>query len=167
MRCPSCNEDNLPGEDVCQNCGMDLAGLDVAAWGLDPKDPVLVMTLAELPLKDSLVLSTTSTVTEAIKLMKQRHEGCVLVNDDQGVLKGIVTEHDVAARVAAPGRDPGRTLLETVMTPDPVTLQKGDSLAWALHRMAVDGYRHLPVFDDARLVGFLSIRTVLRVFCEA
>ncbi len=41
MRCPTCAEDNLPGEDLCQNCGMDLAGLDVTAWGLDPGDPVL------------------------------------------------------------------------------------------------------------------------------
>ena len=40
-------------------------------------------------------------------------------------------------------------------------------VVWALHRMGVDGYRHLPVMEDERLVGFLSIRTVLQVFRDA
>jgi len=167
VRCPTCDADNIPGEDLCQNCGMDLAGLDVEAWGLDPQDPVLVTPLADLPLKDPLLLTRTSTVTDAIELMKERHEGCVLVKDDRGKLAGIFTEHDVAARVAARGRDPVRTRLEEVMTPNPVTLQKDDPLVWALHRMGVDGFRHLPVVEDERPVGFLSVRTVLQVFRDA
>ena len=167
MNCPTCDEDNIPGEDLCQNCGMDLAGLDVEAWGLDPEDTVLATTLANLPLKDALVLSPSSTVSEAIELMQQQHQGCVFVTDDGGALSGVLTERDVVARVAAPGRDPGRTRLEEVMTPNPVTLQKEDPLAWALHRMGVDGFRHLPILDDGQLIGFLSVRTVLEVFREA
>ena len=164
MNCPTCGKDNIPGEDQCQNCGMDLAGLDVGAWGLDPEDTVLATTLGDLPLKDALVLSLSSTVSEAIELMKQQHQGCVFVTDDSGVLSGVLTERDVVARVAAPGRDPERTRLEEVMTPNPVTLQKQDPLAWALHRMGVDGFRHLPILDDGQLVGFLSVRTVLELF---
>jgi CBS domain-containing protein len=164
VNCPTCGEDNIPGEDLCQNCGMDLAGLDVEAWGLDPEDTVLATTLANLPLKDALVLSPSATVSEAIELMQQQHQGCVFVTDDGGALSGVLTERDVVARVAAPGRDPGRTRLEEVMTPNPVTLQKEDPLAWALHRMGVDGFRHLPILDDGQLIGFLSVRTVLEVF---
>ena len=43
------------------------------------------------------------------------------------------------------------------MTPNPVALEKDDVLAWALHRMGVDGYRHLPVLDGERLAGFLDV----------
>jgi len=167
VRCPTCDADNIPGEDLCQNCSMDLAGLDVTAWGLDPKDPLLARPLSDVPLKEPILLSGSSSVTEAIELMRARGAGCVFVTDEQDLLSGIVTEHDVTMRVAAPGRDPSRTRLETVMTPNPVTLQKKDPLAWALHRMGVDGYRHLPVFDGQKLVGFLSIRAVLRVLQEA
>ena len=167
MLCPTCDADNIAGEDLCQNCGMDLAGLEAEAWGLDAKDPVLARPLVDLPLKDPIVLPATATVSEAIELMQARSEGCVLVNDDKGKLSGIVTEHDVTTRVAARGRDPSRTQLEKVMTPNPVTLQKNDPLAWAMHRMGVDGYRHLPVLDEQKVVGFLSIRTVLRVLHEA
>ena len=125
---------------------------------------MLATNLSDLPLKDPLVLPLSSNVTQAIELMKQHHQGCVFVIDASDALAGVMTERDVVARVAAPGRDPGRTRLEEVMTPNPVTLQKEDPLAWALHRMGVDGFRHLPILDDEQLVGFLSVRTVLEVF---
>ena len=80
---------------------------------------------------------------------------------------GVLTERDVGSRVAVPGRDPSRTRLEEVMTPNPVTLRTSDPLAWALHRMGVDGYRHIPVLKAERLVGFLSARTVLQILLDA
>ena len=45
MRCPACEYDNIPGADLCEECGLDLAGLDVTAWGVDPEDPQLAVTL--------------------------------------------------------------------------------------------------------------------------
>lgn len=167
MICPACEHDNIPGQDLCENCGLDLAGLDVEAWGVDPEDPLLATPLAGLPLKEPLVLPAQAAVTEALELMRQRHEGCVFVNDEQGRPVGIFTERDVTVRVAAPGRDPGQTRLEEVMTTQPVVLEKSDPLAWALHRMGVDGHRHMPVLEQGRLVGFLSSRTVLRMLLEA
>ncbi len=123
--------------------------------------------LEKLPLKKPLVLSPGATVARAIDLMRDRHEGCVFVEDAEGELVGVLTERDVSTRVASPGRDPEQTRLDDVMTPSPVVLQKQDPLAWALHRMGVDGHRHLPVLDDGRLVGFLSVRTVLKALLEA
>ena len=145
---------------------MDLAGLDVQAWGVNPQDPLLSRQLRHLPLKQPVVVSLGTPVSEAIEVMKDRQEGCVFVEDD-GRLVGVVTERDIATQVAAPGRDPRHTLIEEVMTPRPVALQRGDSLAWALHRMGVDGHRHLPVMDGERLSGFLSMRTVLQTLLDA
>jgi len=166
LRCPSCDHDNIQGEDQCAHCGLDLAGLDVTAWGVDPKDPALAMPLSQVDLKQPLVLSPAATVTEAIGLMKQRREGCVFVVDARG-LAGVMTERDVTMRVAAPGRNPDQTRLEEVMTPRPVTLESDDPLAWALHRMGVDGHRHLPILEGGELIGFLSIRTVLKLLLAA
>jgi CBS domain-containing protein len=164
--CPACQKDNIPGTDLCEECGLDLAGLDVHELDLDAGDPLMTRPLGELPLKNPLVLSPTATVTEAIALMRERHEGCVFIEDEDGNLVGILTERDVTARVMNRDRAPRTTRLEEIMTPDPVTLQKEDPLAWALHRMGVDGYRHLPVLDGERLAGFLSVRTVLRVLTD-
>ena len=115
MRCPACDHENIPGEDLCAECGMDLAGLDVQAWGVDPKDPLLATPLAELPLKKPLVLGADSTVAEAVSLMCERREGCVFI-ENEAELIGVFTERDVAVRVASRGRDPQQTRLKEVMT---------------------------------------------------
>ncbi len=146
---------------------MDLAGLDVQAWGVDPKDPLLATPLSELPLKKPLVLGPGSSVAEAVSLMRERHEGCVLVEQDGAGLIGVFTERDVVVRVASRGRDPEQTRLEEVMTADPVVLQRDDPISWALHRMGIDGVRHIPVLDGDRLHGFLSMRTVLKLLLDS
>ena len=161
MQCPACDHENIPGADLCEECGTDLAGLDVTAWGVDPADPGLELSLADVDLKDPLLVSPDATVREAVDLMREKREGCVFVRDATGSLVGVFTERDLAARVAVPGRNPDETAVNEVMTRNPVTLQKADPLAWALHRMGVDGYRHLPVLDGGRLIGFLSVRKVL------
>ena len=146
---------------------MDLAGLDVKAWGVDPADPLLAATLRDLPLKTPSVLGPAASVSEAIQVMRDSHEGCVFVCDEADGLVGVFTERDVTARIAARGRDPGRTSLAEVMTRQPLTLGADDPLSWALHRMGVDGHRHIPVMDGGRLVGFLSSRTVLQLFLDS
>ena len=167
MVCPVCDSDNIPGADVCEHCGMDLAGLDVSEWGVDSGDPVLSVKLRELPLKPPLILAGTASVREAVVLMRERGEGVVFITTEDVELCGVLTERDVTSRVAARGRDLDDPRLEQVMTRDPVVLRADDPLAWALHRMGVDGHRHLPVLDGRRLLGFLSIRSVLRLFLEA
>ena len=167
MRCPACEHENIPGEDLCADCGMDLAGLDVQVWGVDPADPLLATPLAELPLKKPLVLGPGASVAEAVALMRQHHEGCVFVEQEGEGLIGVFTERDVAVRVASRGRDPEKTRLEEVMTASPVALQRDDPVSWALHRMGIDGFRHIPVLDGDRLHGFLSSRTVLKVLLDS
>lgn len=167
MQCPSCGHDNIPGEDLCADCGMDLAGIDVKAWGVAPDDPLLRRKITGLPLKPALALGEDATVADAVAVMAEKREGCVFVTDEDGRLVGVVTERDVALRVAARGLAPGSVTLERVMTPDPFAVLAGDSLAFVLHRMGVDGYRHVPVVDEGRrLSGFLSIRTILGVLAE-
>jgi len=170
MICPACDHDNLPGADICADCAMDLAGLDVSAWGVDPQDPVVSVPLGQLPLKEPITLAPDATAAEAIAQMQGRGEGCVFVLEQPGgELVGVLTERDITTRVAGRGRDPSQTRVAQVMTPNPVTLLREDPLAWALNRMGVEGHRHLPVLDRAggRLVGFLSVRSVLRLFLES
>jgi CBS domain-containing protein len=165
--CPACDHDNIAGVDLCENCGLDLAGLDVTAWGVDPEDPLLAVSLGDLPLKRALTLASDALVSQAIEAMRDEQEGCVFVEDAGGGLVGVFTERDVTTRIAARGRNPAKTRLEEVMTRNPVALLDQDPLAWALHRMGVDGHRHLPVLNDRGLAGLLSSRVVLRAFLDA
>jgi CBS domain-containing protein len=146
---------------------MDLAGLDVRAWGVDPQDPLLATPLGELPLKEPLVLAPGDRVAQAIAAMRERHVGCVFVEEDGAGLVGVFTERDFAVRVASRGRDPERARLEEVMTTGIVTLRRGDPVSWALHHMGIDGFRHIPVMDGDRLLGFLSSRSVLQLLLDS
>lgn len=108
-----------------------------------------------------VTLPSSASVLEAARLMAERRLGAILVLD-QGALTGIVTERDIAVRVVAAGRDPARTRLGAVMTPDPDTLKPGATVRAALDLMARRGYRHLPVKQGKKLVGMVSIRDLYR-----
>ena len=162
MLCPACEFDNIPGTDLCDNCGLDLAGLDVGTWGVDPEDPVLSREISSVSLKQPIVLACNDTVAAAVGAMCESGEGCVFVEDAEGLVTGVFTERDLVLRVLARGRDAGRVALSEVMTPSPVPLRSSDPFAWALHRMGVDGHRHIPIVEGRRIVGMLSVRSVLK-----
>lgn len=110
------------------------------------------------------------TVTKAIRLMKNRGSDCALVVDG-GKLVGIFTERDFLYRVIAEQRLPSETRVGEVMTPDPETLKSGDSIAYAINRMVLRGFRNIPIVDDAgHPISVLNIRHVMEhmneVFAE-
>ena len=101
-----------------------------------------------------------TTVTEAAKLMKTAKVGAVLVlKKDQ--LAGIFTERDAISRVVAEGLDPAHTKLARVMTHDPYTIELDKPFAHALILMREHGFRHVPVVDQGRPVGVVSVRDAL------
>jgi CBS domain-containing protein len=104
-----------------------------------------------------VMLSPRDTAFTAVELMAKRRIGAVPIVD-KGRLVGIFTERDVVLRIVAAGRDPNKTTLAKVMTPDPDTLEPGDSVREALDLMQAGHYRHLPVVDGGRLIGIVSIR---------
>lgn len=105
-----------------------------------------------------LCLSPDATLAEAVRLMREHHVGCVLaVEHDR--LAGILTERDLLLKLET--ADFSRPVRE-LMTPDPEVLQPDDPIVYALHRMAVGGYRHVPLVDgDGRPVGILSVKEIV------
>jgi len=103
------------------------------------------------------LLPVSTTVRVAARNMAERHIGAILVGQGRR-LQGIFTERDVLTRVVARGLDPDTTTLATVMTPDPDTVGPDDLALEVLERLRASGYRHLPVVDDGKVVGIVSIR---------
>jgi CBS domain-containing protein len=101
-------------------------------------------------------LRPAQPLTEAAKAMREQGIGSVLVVDD-GRLKGLVTDRDIVVRAVADGRDPGRTTLAEVCSPDLVTAAPDDDADTAVQRMRERGVRRIPVVDGDRPVGVLSI----------
>jgi CBS domain-containing protein len=98
--------------------------------------------------------------------MKEHRVGCVLV-EAEGRLLGIFTERDILTKLVGTGYDPAKALVDGVMTRNPETLTTEDPIAFALHRMSVGGFRHLPLVDAAgRPVGILSVKDIVDYLAE-
>ena len=112
-----------------------------------PRPPVTVPVAA--PLADAMARMIDLSV------------GAVLVTDGAGKLVGILTERDFLLKVA--GQSGFEALpVARFMTPDPETVTPADTLAFALGKMDAGGYRHLPVVENGRPVGVISVRDILR-----
>ncbi len=112
-------------------------------------------------LRPAICVAPTDSVRQAIERMNQHSAGCVLV-EERGRLIGIFTERDVLMRIAGSGVDVDRTCIESVMTRDPESLRPDDRVTYALNKMSVGGFRHIPlVDDDGRPVGVVSMRNVV------
>lgn len=100
------------------------------------------------------------TVREAACLMTEKKVGAILIVEADALI-GIFTERDLLNRVVATRLDPDTTPLTQVMTPDPITIHPDKPFAHALHMMYEGCFRHLPVAEDGRPVGMVSVRDAL------
>ncbi len=119
--------------------------------------------------QDITALSPKNLVSLAVKRMIDRNISAVVITDDgtaQGLLLGIFTERDFIVRVVGAGRNAGKTRLGDVMTRDPETLPSEARVIDALTFMRRRQYHHLPVADDGRVVGMVSIRSLFAVVTE-
>jgi CBS domain-containing protein len=112
--------------------------------------------LREVMSGELVTVDPDATVSEAAQVMSIHHVGAALVVTD-GALTGIFTERDIVRALAAEHDAAGHAVAGW-MTPDPITLGPEDSTQEALDRMLRDGFRHIPVLEDGRLVGIVSLR---------
>lgn len=123
-------------------------------------EAILHAPIRDLEPRPPVTLSEAASVRDAVKLMRDQRIGAVLVARD-GRPVGIFTERDVLRRVALSSLSPDTPLGE-VMTPDPETLEIDDGIAFALNRMILGGFRHIPLVDErGRAVGVLSLREIV------
>jgi CBS domain-containing protein len=159
MRCPTCGYENLIGSDTCDNCGSDLAGRDVPEPAISFRDPLLGDHLDALGIVAPEVIDLSADVDDAIRRMHDKGNDCVLVVDD-GRLVGIFTDRDAVLKVA--GTQLADRSIAAVMTADPVVLRHDETIAVAINKMAVGGFRHIPIVEGARPTGVVSARDVFR-----
>ncbi len=153
MVCPSCGHENTRGSDACDHCGSDLTVHDVS-------ESDLVLPLTEARLSRLHTLPPSATIREAVSVLRDDVSGAVVVVDGDEIV-GIFTERDVLRHVAGHPERLNATVA-AYMTPDPVILRDTDSMAVALNKMGLGGFRHIPLVHDGRLIAVVTGRDVLR-----
>lgn len=164
MRCPHCGFENLMGSDICDNCGADLAGRDTPQPATSYRGPLLGEHLDELGIGAPQIVDATTQAGDAVRLMHEREVDCVLVVE-RGRLVGIFTDRDAVLKLA--GRSLDSVPLTELMTRDPVVLRHDDTIAVAINKMAVGGFRHIPIVDEGRPTGVVSARDVFHHLAES
>jgi CBS domain-containing protein len=108
---------------------------------------------------------STATVFSAIEMMSQRNIGGVVVVDN-GNLVGIFTERDYARKLILKGKSSKDTPIGELMTKHLITVTPESTIEEAMQLMSNKKIRHLPVLEEGKMVGIISIGDVVRFIIE-
>ena len=162
MICPSCGHVNLAGADVCESCEDSLLEAESArpmATVLEEgiqADPVSVLRPVT-----PVTVEPTARVRDVVRLLADHNIGCVLVTFCDALV-GIFSERDLLMRIEDRIDELADHPIRHFMTPVPETLTADDSIAFALNRMALCDFRHIPIEENECPVGIVSVRDMLR-----
>ena len=110
-------------------------------------------------------ITPNTTVYNALEIMVEKNVSALLAMD-QGQLAGIFTERDYARKVILKGKASKETLIGEIMTRDLITVSSDTSLETCMRLMTGKFIRHLPVVDNGRLTGIISIGDVVKFIIE-
>jgi len=108
-----------------------------------------------------VTLSAAALVKQAVELLAERRIGACPVIDD-GQVVGVMSERDVIYRLSSEGPAMLEWPVSKVMTAPAVTVGRGDSVLAALSQMTKRRIRHLPVVEDGKLIGIVSIGDLVK-----
>jgi len=163
MICPACGFDNIAGNDDCERCGTPLTGADVPAPQTRFEARLVDGRLSGLASHSPRTVEPGTPVADVMATMRTDGLDGVLVIDG-GRLVGIFTERDALLKLA--GRSLAGISVSDVMTPDPVVLREDDTVGVAIHKMALGGFRHIPLVDGGSPTGIVTARDVFHRISE-
>ena len=110
---------------------------------------------------DVLTITPETTVYEALKIMAERNVGALVVLDGDTV-SGIMSERDYARKVILHGKSSRELQVREIMTSRVYYVHPGQNVQDCMAQMTDKHVRHLPVIDEKRLVGIISIGDVVK-----
>ncbi|QIE54487.1 CBS domain-containing protein [Pikeienuella piscinae] len=114
------------------------------------------------PIQSVETISPQETLSAAAALLSSKRIGALIVGDGKAGVAGIISERDIVRRLAAEGAACLATSVASAMTTAVMSCAPSDSAVSVLQRMTDGRFRHMPVIDDGRLVGVISIGDVVK-----
>lgn len=167
ITCPYCDSENLTGSDNCEQCGQPLTDQNLPRPATHVERCIVRDRLDVLHRSRPLLVVTPQTkIRDVLRLLADRAIGCVLVTEGHE-LRGIFSERDALLRLNAQVNKYLDRPVSEFMTPAPQALDSSTKVGFAIHRMRIGGYRHLPITDANGLpVSMVSVRDVLRYLTD-
>ena len=120
------------------------------------------MKVCEIMSSKVVCIRQDEPVSAAAKLLKRSNIGALPVCDDARRLRGIVTDRDIVTRCVALDADPAETRVAEIMSRGVVTASPLDEVTHAARVMSADQVRRLPVLDEGKLVGMVTLCDMAR-----
>ncbi len=115
--------------------------------------------------KDIWHVAPDDSVLDAVRTMADKSVGALLVLN-HGKLVGIISERDYARKVILKGRSSEKTMVKEIMTKEVVSTRPEQTVEECMLVMTENRIRHLPVLQDERVVGILSIGDLVKAIIE-
>ena len=111
-------------------------------------------------------ISKDQNVRQALILMSENNIGAIIIVDNNDFPIGIFSERDYARKIVLKGKSSKDTLLDEVMTKELITVTKNYKIDQCMKIMDEKRIRHLPVLENKKIVGIISIRDVLKIMMK-
>jgi CBS domain-containing protein len=112
--------------------------------------------------RDVVTIEPNATLADAVKLLAERRIGAVVILGADRRIVGILSERDIVRALAENGRDALDGPVSAAMTRKVSTCHERETISTIMERMTVGKFRHIPVADQGRLVGIVSIGDVVK-----
>ena len=120
------------------------------------------MKVRQIMTENVVTVGQREPISHAARLMKRSNLGALPVCDDDGRLRGIVTDRDIVTRCVAGDDDPGETQVREIMSRGVVTCRADDDADELVQAMSARQVRRIPVTDGGKLVGMVSLADLAR-----
>jgi CBS domain-containing protein len=111
---------------------------------------------------DVATIEPSATLTAAIKILAERRIGALVITGPDQRIVGILSERDIVRTLAERGPNVLNEPLADVMTRKVVTCSQGDTVCEIMERMTSGKFRHIPVVEQNRLIGIVSIGDIVK-----
>ena len=111
-------------------------------------------------------ISKEQSVMQALILMSEKNIGAIIIIDDNDFPIGIFSERDYARKVILKGKNSKDTLLDEVMTKELITVTRDFKIDQCMELMIEHRIRHLPILENKKVVGIISIGDVLKIMIK-
>ena len=111
-------------------------------------------------------VSQNQSVRQALIIMSEKNIGAIIVVDNNDFPVGIFSERDYARKIILKGKNSKNTLLDEVMTKELITINRDYKIDQCMEIMNEKRIRHLPVLENKKIVGMISIGDVLKIMIK-
>jgi len=119
--------------------------------------------LKSKPVDGVMTLQSDATVSQAAAMMSEKRIGTVVISDDGGATPaGILSERDIVSALGKGGAGCLTQSVADLMTRKLVTCAPGDSSDAVLGKMTEGRFRHMPVIEEGKMIGLISIGDVVK-----